>query len=419
MDRVHVVIVGAGFGGLRVACGLQNTPVDVTVVDANNFHTFQPLLYQVATAGLDSDNVCFPVRGVVRRQHNTSVRLGTVVGVDIIAKVLRLSDGSKLTYDVLVLAAGSVSSSFGVPGVEEYTFPLKALSDALTLRNHYLSLVERANNAENPSEVDLGLVVVGGGPTGVETAGGMRELLDKVLAKDFRRLKLKETPVTLIEAADRVLGTFDPSLSDRARSTLVRRGISVRTGVGVARVERNAVVLNDGRRIGGGTIVWAAGVRANPIAELLGVELTKSGRIPVTDHLHLLDHADVFAIGDIASTPTADGRPLPQVAQPAIQGGVFVAKEISARLNGTTTTPFAYRDKGSMATIGRNAAVAEFPSGLKLGGFVGWVSWLGLHILYLMGFRNRANVLVNWGWNYLTYDRGSRLIVSVPSSSNE
>ena len=415
MGRPRVVVIGAGFGGLRVAKGLRGANVDVTVVDANNFHTFQPLLYQVATAGLDADDICFPVRGILRRSRSTRFLLGTVTAVDLAKRTVEVDHHRMLTYEYLVVAAGTVSADFGIAGVNEYTFALKSLDHALTLRSHLLSRIEQASAIATTgiaeTKPDLGIVVVGGGPTGVEMAGGLRELVDRVLRKDFPELDLDRIPITLVEAADRVLGPFDPSLSSTAQRTLQRRGVLLVLGTGVDHVEPDAVVLTDGRRLEAGTIVWAAGVTASPLSRLLGVELARGGRIPVGSDLALRDHPDVFAIGDIAASPTPDGRPLPQVAQPAIQGGAHVAAQIRARVDGRVIDPFSYVDKGSMATIGRNQAVAELPNGWRFHGLIGWLMWLGLHIVYLLGFRNRANVLLNWAWNYVTYDRGSRMIL--------
>ncbi|MEY2416788.1 MAG: hypothetical protein QOH53_2122 [Ilumatobacteraceae bacterium] len=411
MDRPRVVIIGSGFGGIRAAKGLAGGNVDVTIIDVNNFHTFQPLLYQVATAGLDADDIGFPIRGIFRRSKSVRFVLGDVSGIDLQHRTVGIRDGRTFGYDYLVIAAGTISTSFGIEGVDANSFPLKTLHDALRLRGHLLTRFENASaNAGAP--VDLGIVVVGGGPTGVEMAGGLRELIDRVFAKDYPDLALKPTSITLIEAADRVLGPFDPSLSERAAEILRRRNIDVELGVGVDHVEPGTVVLRDGRQISAGTIVWAAGVTASPVADLLGVELGRGGRIPVRDDLSLAGHPNVFAIGDIALPP---GDPLPQVAQPAIQGGKYVAEQIEASLAGRPTAPFQYRDKGSMATIGRNQAVVEFPNGLRFHGFIGWLMWLGLHLIELMGFRNRANVFVNWAWNYVTYDRGSRLLVNPPA----
>ncbi len=409
MSVPHVVIIGAGFGGLRVARGLRDNAVSVTLIDANNFHTFQPLLYQVATAGLDAGDVGFPIRAVVRRQNNTAFRLGTVSAVNLDERTVRLDDGGLVAYDYLVVAAGSVSASFGIAGVDEYTYPLKSLPDALAIRDHLLGLVESSSATDSVGA--LSIVVVGGGPTGVEMAGGLRELLDRVLQKDFPHRDLANVPITVVESADRVLGMFHPSLSARAQKTLVRRGVQVQVGVGVDHVESGVVVLRDGRRIGASTIVWAAGVSASPVSSMLGVELGRGGRIPVGADLSLLSYPEVFAIGDIALSPTEGGLPLPQVAQPAIQGGIHVAAEIRRRITGVGSESFQYHDKGSMATIGRNHAVAEFANGWRLHSFPGWLAWLGLHLVYLMGFRNRLSVVVNWAWNYLTYDRAARLIL--------
>ncbi|MGZ4766401.1 MAG: NAD(P)/FAD-dependent oxidoreductase, partial [Ilumatobacteraceae bacterium] len=342
-----------------------------------------------------------------RRNSSISFVLGEVTKVDLGGRPVTIADDRVFGHDYLIIAAGTISTSFGIDGVAQHTFPLKTLHDALRLRAHLLSRFERAS-AEPDSPVDLGVVVVGGGPTGVEMAGGLRELIDKVFRKDYPDLAATPTPITLVEAADRVLGTFHRSLSDQAAAALRRRQIDVELGTGVDHVEADAVILKDGRRIRAGTIIWAAGVAASPVARLLGVELGRGGRIPVGGDLSVAEHPNVFAIGDIALPP---GDPLPQVAQPAIQEGKHVAAVITARLAGRTIPPFRYRDRGSMATIGRNQAVAELPYHLRFHGFIGWLMWLGLHLIELMGFRNRANVFVNWAWNYLTYDRGSRLLL--------
>ena len=415
MSRPHVVIIGSGFGGIRAAKGLAKARRStITIIDANNFHTFQPLLYQVATAGLDADDIGFPIRGIFRRNRSVHFVLGEVTGIDLEHQTVTVRDGREFDYDFLVIAAGTISTSFGIEGVEGNTFPLKTLHDALRLRAHLLARFETASAAQRCEPVDLGIVVVGGGPTGVEMAGGLRELIDKVFRKDYPDLATAPTSITLVEAADRVLGPFhrvavragrgDASTAQHHRRAR-RRGRSRRA--------QPRSCLNDGRRISAGTIIWAAGVTASPVAGLLGITLARGGRIPVGDDLSLAGHPNVFAIGDIALPP---GEPLPQVAQPAIQGGTHVAAQIEAILAGRPTTAFHYRDKGSMATIGRNQAVVEFPNGLRFHGFIGWLMWLGLHLIELMGFRNRANVFVNWAWNYVTYDRGSRLLLDPPHS---
>lgn len=408
MTAHRVVVIGAGFGGLAAVRGLRRAPVDITLVDAHNFHTFQPLLYQVATAGLDADDVGYAVRGIFRRQRNVVVRMGRVEHIDVEQRVVHSTNGPPIPYDTLVVAAGAISTSYGVPGVDEHAFPLKSIDDAVAFRTHLLALFEQA--AARPTEVAdgaLDVVVCGGGPTGVEMAGGLLELYSKVLAKDFRQLPVATARVALVEAGPRLLPTFGEASSRRARRTLERRGVEVITGVGVERVDLGAVHLANGRCITAHTVVWAAGVRASPLAEMLGVPLVRGGRIAVEPDLSVAVRPEIFAVGDIAADRL---MPLPQVAQPAIQGGRHVAAQIQHRLAGEPTEPFRYHDKGSMATIGRHDAVAEFPNGMRLSGPLGWLAWLGLHIVYLMGFRNRANVLVNWAWNYLTYDRGARLL---------
>jgi NADH dehydrogenase len=419
MERRHrVVVVGAGFGGLSVLRSLADAPVDLVLVDANNFHTFQPLLYQVATSGLDSDDIAYPVRGIVARHGgNADVRLGRVTAIDLDARQVRFDDGSPLEYDQLVLAAGAVTNTYGTPGVEEHAFGLKHLTDALALRAHVLRQFERVS--VDRSLIDGGaltFVVAGGGPTGVELAGGLVELFDRVLAKDFPTLDVRLARVVLVEPTERLLGSFEPRLSAMARRTLAARGVEVVLGVGVSSTDGKVVELTDGRRIPIGTLVWTAGVKASPLAQCLADQLgpealTRAGRVVVEPDLSVPGHPEVFVIGDLAGSVDDEGTLLPQVAQVAMQGGAHVAEVIRGSLEGRQGAPFRYHDKGSMATIGRHAAVAQLPWGLRLSGTPGWLAWLGLHLVMLVGFRNRVNVLVNWAWSYLTYDRASRLIV--------
>ncbi|CAN5405539.1 NAD(P)/FAD-dependent oxidoreductase [soil metagenome] len=419
--RHRVVVVGAGFGGLAVAKGLRDLPVEVVLVDANNFHTFQPLLYQLATAGLDDDNVAYAVRGIFRRQRNVSFRMSRVTGIDLDRRCLALDRGGDLDYDTLVLATGAVSHDFDVPGVAEHAFPLKSLDHALDLRTHVLDRFEQVEvRPELLDDGALDVVVCGGGPTGVETSGGLMELYERVLEPDFRDVPVRRARIVLVEAGPRLLPGFTEPSSARAAQTLARLGVEVRCGVGVARVEPTRVHLSDGSVLAAHTLVWAAGVTASPLAVALGVQLERGGRVVVADDLSIPGHPEVFAIGDIAAARAPDGTLLPQVAQPAIQGGKHVARQIARRVSAArggpgaglepVPEPFRYVDRGSMATIGRNDAVAEFPNGRRLWGVVGWLAWLGLHLVYLMGFRNRANVFVNWSWNYLTYDHGSRIL---------
>ncbi len=413
--RPRVVVIGGGFGGLATARGLLGQPVDVTLLDANNFHTFQPLLYQVATAGLDSENVAYAIRGSVRGRRgqasNVAVRMARVAAIDVDARSVALVDGESLDYDVLVLATGAVSHDFGIPGVTAHTLPLKHLEDALALRVHVLTRFEEA--AADPSIVAdgaLDVVICGGGPTGVEMAGGLRELYTMVLAKDFPQLPVADARITLVEMADRLLTPFSEQSSARALRTLTRRGVEVRLSTGVAAVDKELVHLADGTTIAAGTIVWATGVKAEGLAAALGTPTTRGGRVVVEADLSIPGHPEVFAIGDIAASPDDDGAALPQVAQPAIQGGKHVARQILHDLDGRPREPFRYHDKGQMATIGRHDAVTELANGWRFSGPIGWVAWLGLHLLYLMGFRNRVKVFADWTWNYLTYDRGSRIL---------
>lgn len=412
----HVVVIGAGFGGTRVVRGLRGSGARVTLVDRNNFHTFQPLLYQVATAGLEAGEITFPARALLRRHPAGSFVMGEVTDIDLDERTVTLDGDRALDYDHLVIAAGAVTTSYGVPGVDEHAFALKDIGDAVRLRAHLIRQLEQASlEAQRRSPVrNLGVVVVGGGPTGVETAGGLRELFDKVLTKDYPELRPDGIPITLVEAADRLLTPFQPISSARALHTLARRGTEVRLGVGVDHLEAGAVVLADGTRLEAGTIVWAAGVTASPLARMMGTPTGRGGRLQVEPNLSLPGHPEVFAIGDIAAATATDGSLLPQVAQPAIQGGVHVAREIVAAIEGRGPTAFRYLDKGSMATIGRNQAVAELPYGIRLSGRLGWAAWLGLHLVYLMGFRNRVATLVNWTWNYVTFDRSARVLIPAP-----
>ena len=409
----HVLVIGAGFGGIAVADGLRGAPVRVTLVDANNFHTFQPLLYQVATAGLDVADVAHPIRNIFpgRRRSHVRVAVGEVTAIDPSAKAVTLHDGRRIEYDTLVLAAGAVTADFGVPGVADHAFPLKSVDDAVALRLHLLRQFELADASPvTPEPGALDVVICGGGPTGVEMAGGIAELYSMVLGDDFPHLPVSQARIVLVEPQARVLTPFHPDSSAHATSRLRRMGVDVRTGVGIVDVTPDGVTLSDGEWIPARTVVWAAGVRANPLAAQLGVELVRGGRVPVEADLSVTGLPDVFAIGDVAAATDDDGRLLPQVAQPAIQGGKHVARQIERRLGGETTEPFHYVDKGSMATIGRHSAVTELPNGIRVAGFVGWLAWLGLHLVYLMGFRNRISVFVNWCWSYLTYDRANRLL---------
>jgi NADH:quinone reductase (non-electrogenic) len=420
--QCHVVVVGAGFGGLNAAKILARGPVRVTVIDQANHHTFQPLLYQVATAGLGADDIAHSVRGIYHGLPNVWFRLGTVTGVDSAARKVILADGGPIGYDYLVLAPGATTAWFGVPGAREHAFSLKSLSDAIALRNHVLAQFERAD--ADPALVDGGALtftIVGGGPTGVELAGALVELFRMVLAKDFAQLDVSQARVVLVEAGEFLLPAFHPRSRARALRTLQARGVEVRLGATIESIAPHEARLVGGETIPTATVVWAAGVRAHPLAdalaESLGLEQLSAGRVRVQGDLSIPGHPEIFVVGDMAAVGHGAGL-CPQLAPVAIQAGRHAARQILGLVQGRPTQRFAYRDKGVMATIGRNAAVAELPFGLRFGGFPAWVAWLVLHLWFLIGFRNRLNVVVNWAWNYLTYDRGARLIVEPPGSQS-
>ena len=388
----------------------------VTVVDRRNYHTFQPLLYQVATAGLDSSSIAYPVRGVVQRRDNLDFRVGTVESVDPVGRRVCLEDGDELPYDYLIVAAGAVTATFGVPGVEERAFPLKSLTDAIRLRTHLLDRFEAADaHPEHGGEGQLTVVVVGGGPTGVELCGGLAELFYKVLVRDYPRLDPRRTRIVLLEGTDRLLGSFKARSSASALDQLERRGVEVRLGAMVEEVTPDHVRLDSGEVIPTRTLVWTAGVRASDLGARLGLPLGPGGRVVVGPDLSVPDRPEIFVIGDLAAASDRSGHLYPQLAPVAMQQARHAVRQINARMKGRSPSRFRYFDKGTMATIGRNAAVAELPLGIRFRGFPAWVAWLGLHLVFLIGFRNRLAVLLDWSWNYLTYQRGVRLILPVES----
>ncbi|MBW3642380.1 MAG: NAD(P)/FAD-dependent oxidoreductase [Actinobacteria bacterium] len=409
--RQRVVIVGGGFGGLKLAQDLVDDPVDITLVDRRNFHTFQPLLYQVATAMLDPGAIARSLRAILQDHDNVAVRLATVVGVDWERSEVRTAEDDRIPFDVLVLATGAVTSHYGIPGVEEHAFPLKSTDEALRLRSHVLACFEQAD--ADPSLLDEGVltfVVVGGGPTGVELAGALTELIGRVLRKDFPRVDVERARVVLVEATDHLLGGFGRSSQDNAYQTLRSRGVEVRLGEKVIGASATGVDLGH-EVIPTRTLVWTAGVRANPLADALGLAQTAGGRIVVDDDLSVPGRPEVYVIGDLAAGRDADGGLHPQMAGVAQQGAVHVARQLRRRREGLGPTPFEYKNKGIMATIGRNAAVVEVPGGLRFRGRLAWVMWLALHLQRLVGFRNRWEVLSQWAWNYVSYDRTARLMV--------
>jgi NADH dehydrogenase len=409
----QVVIIGAGFGGLATAKQLARADVEVTIVDRHNFHTFQPLLYQVATAGLNAADVAYAVRGIFHRQTNVRFRQAEVTGVDWSRRTLELDGGAQppLAFDHLVVAAGATAAYFGIPGAAEYAFPLYKLDDAVSLRNHILGRFEAAD--ADPSLIDDGaltFVIAGGGPTGVEVAGAMSELFSMVLRKDFNTLDVGKARIVLVEMADVLLPPFSHPSQRHARERLQDMGVDLRTGEAVSRVTPTRVTLGTGEQLAAHTLVWAAGVQANPVANALGVPTGRGGRIVVGRDVRIQGLREAYAIGDIAAIPDGHDGVLPMLAPVAIQSGRHAAREILRSMRGRPSRPFHYIDKGTMATIGRRAAVAELPLHIRLSGTPAWLAWLGLHLVTLVGFRNRLSVFLNWAWNYFTWDRGPRLI---------
>jgi NADH:quinone reductase (non-electrogenic) len=414
-----VVIVGAGFGGLTAARSLAGKPFRVTLVDEHNFHTFSPLLYQVATAAISPDDIAPSVRGVIRKDDNLEFHMARVVGVDFDSRKVQLANVPPLGYDYLVLAAGAVSSDFGVPGVREHALALKSLADAIVVRTTVLERFEAADRDPTSMEAgELRVVVAGGGPTGVELSGALAELFGKVLRRDFRTLDASRFEVVLVEGSGALLGMLSKASQSEALRELQDRGVDVRLGAMIVGVDADGIALADGSRIESRTVVWCAGVEANPLGERLGLPLTRRGEIAVQPDLSVAGHREVFVIGDLAAATDRRGRPYAQLAPVAMQGARCAARNIGRRARGRRGKRFRYVNKGAMATIGRRSAVAELPLGIRLGGTLGWLSWLGLHLVFLIGFRNRLIVFVNWVWNYFTWDRGNRVIIS-PDSSDE
>jgi NADH dehydrogenase len=414
-NKPRVVIVGAGFGGLNAARSLGNVAVQITVIDHKNFHTFQPLLYQVATAGLSPGEIAAPIRSILRSHKNIEVLMGDVIGIDLEKRFVETADSS-VPYDYLVVAAGATHSYFGHDEWEPYAPGLKTIEDALEIRRRVLLAFELAERqaASGEAEAPLNFVVIGGGPTGVELAGTLAEISRYALAHDFRSIDPSRTHILLLEGGPRVLPTYAEDLSRSAEEQLKHLGVEVRTSTMVTHVEAGAVQFGD-TRIPATVILWAAGVAASPLGKILTKSVDRAGRVPVEPDLTLAGHPEVFVIGDLAAAKDEKGKLLPGVAPNAIQQGKYVAKVIREETESAdgrskgARKPFHYWDKGSLATIGRSAGIAQFGK-IHISGFIAWLSWLFVHIFFLIGFRNRILVFIQWAWSYVTYERGARLI---------
>ena len=406
----HVVILGGGFGGLAAARGLADTEARITLIDRRNHHLFQPLLYQVATAGLSAPSIAAPLRQILRNQTNVTVLMDEALDVDLAQRCVRLMGGA-LTYDALIVATGATHAYFGHDDWETYAPGLKTLDDAFTIRRRVLLAFERAEREDDPARRQdwLNLVVVGGGATGVELAGTLAEIARHTLPREFRRADPRKANVLLVEAGPRLLPAFDPKLSDKARLQLEKLGVEVRLGTAVTAIDGRGVMLGD-TPYPARTVLWAAGVAASPLGQLLGAPVDRAGRVQVEANLSLPGHPDVFVIGDLASVVQEDGKPVPGVAPAAKQMGRYVADALRACWRDKPLTrPFRYRDDGVLATIGRMAAVAQFGR-IKLSGLLAWWVWLLAHVTFLIGFRNRLVVLLDWGWSYWTYQRHARIV---------
>jgi NADH dehydrogenase len=414
--RPHVVVIGGGFGGLTATQSLAKVPVRVTLLDRTNHHTFQPLLYQIATAGLSPADIAQPIRAIVHAQHNVTVLLAEAVGVDLDARRLHLDDGAELTWDFLVVACGAETSYFGHDEWKEVAPGLKSIPDAVAIRTRVLVAFELAEREENAAmrEELLSFAVIGGGPTGVELAGALAELSKFVLDRDFRRIDPSSAKVRLLEAGPRILPSFPDDLAASAVAQLHELGVEVRAGARVTAIEPGRVHLG-AEVLPASVVVWAAGVRAQPLTATLGVRLDKSGRVFIENDLSIPGHPDAFVIGDAARLDGPDGQPLPGVSPVAMQQARWVAKTIRKTLAGQERRPFHYVDKGSLATIGRSRAIAMVDR-MHLSGLLAWLVWLLVHIFYLIGFKNRFVVMFTWAWSYVTYGRGARLVVGQPTA---
>jgi NADH dehydrogenase len=405
----HVVIVGAGFGGLEAARRLARAPVRITLIDRRNYHLFQPLLYQVAIAGLAPAQIAYPVRPIFRRQKNLTFVMGEVTGVDFEKRYIKMN-GSFLAYDSLIVAVGGQTNFFGLHSIESHALQLKDIDSAVQARNHLLEMFEHAAREPDAEKrrALLTFVVVGGGPTGVETAGALSELIRLVLSKDYPHMNLGDVRVLLLEAGDHLMGNYPDGLRKATLDLLHGKHVEIQFNTAVAEYDGNTVVFKDGTRLPARTLVWTAGVKAAGLADRLGVEQAGLGRVRVEPTLQLPGHPEVYIAGDAAYVENG-GRPLPMLATVALQEAKVAAENVRRALKGEILQPFHYKDPGLLATIGRNAAVARL-GGLSFSGFIAWLIWVALHIYRLIGFRNRLVVLINWAWDYFFYESQVRLI---------
>ena len=406
----HVVIIGAGFGGMEVARGLAKASVRITLIDQHNYHLFQPLLYQVAIAGLVPSQIAYPLRTIFRKQKNLTFHMGAVTEVNLEARYVK-TNGSVFAYDYLVLAVGGQTNFFGNQSVEQNGFQLKSIESALTLRNHLLNIFEQANHEADADirKAMLTFVVVGGGPTGVETAGALAELITHVLAKDYPHMDLQDVRVLLLEAGPNVMASYPAELRKATTDLLKKKKVEVLTNTKLMDYNGRTITLGDGGQIHTHTLIWTAGVKAAGMLDSLKVEQAGSGRVRVEASLQIKAHAEVFVIGDAAYLENGNGQPLPMLSTVAIQQGKLTAQNIRKMIKGQPPETFHYKDPGLLATIGRNAAVARI-WGLSFSGFIAWLIWVFLHIFRLIGFRNRLLVLINWAWEYFFYENQVRLI---------
>lgn len=423
-QRPRVIVIGAGFGGLYATKKLAKANVDILLIDRHNFHLFSPLVYQVATSGLEAGEIAYPVRGILRRHSNVRFLLGSVEDIDPVNKTVLVKTNTttmRESYDYLLIAAGSQTNFFGMEQVERYTFDLKDLGHAIVLRNHLLKCFENAAWTDDPArrEALTTMVVVGGGPTGLETAGALRELYRYVLSKEYaHQVPEMKGQVILVEMQDHLLDPYPPRLQRAARRQLEDMGVEVVLGERLVEVNEDCCRLSNGRTIPTYTVVWAAGVKSSPLAGKLGVPLQRSGRVPVRPTLQVIGddacYDDIYVVGDMAYLEDKNGKPYPMLIPVAEEQGTHAAKNIVRRLANKPQTPFTYaglHDRGLMATIGRSRAVGWIFYKIELSGFIAWIAWVTLHIITLMGFRNRLTVFITWVWNYFTYDRSIRIIL--------